>query len=120
MITDSSLPSHTIYAPKSPPAGNFSMLFIAWANGACQTDGSQYRNFLTEIASWGYVIAADGAPVANAAGQSKVQDSRDSIVWAMSGKAAKYGNIDTTKIATAGHSCGGLEAMSVGYRDARG
>jgi hypothetical protein len=35
----------------------------------------------------------------------------------MSGKAAKYGNIDTTKIATPGHNCGGLEAMSVGYHD---
>jgi hypothetical protein len=109
MITDSSLTSHTIYAPKTLPSGNLSMPFIAWANGACQTDGSYYRNFLTEIASWGYVIAADGAPsAAGAGGQSKVQDSRDSIVWATSGKAAKYGNIDTTKIVTAGHSCGGL------------
>jgi hypothetical protein len=119
MTTDSTLTSHTIYAPKTPPAGNLSMPFIAWANGACQTDGSLYRNFLTEIASWGYVIAADGAPSGGAGGQSKIQDSRDSIVWATSGKAAKYGNVDTTKIATAGHSCGGLEAMSTGYHDAR-
>jgi dienelactone hydrolase len=36
----------------------------------------------------------------------------------MSGKAAKYGNIDTSKIAIAGYSCGGLEAISTGYHNA--
>jgi hypothetical protein len=65
------------------------------------------------------VIAADGAPSAGAGGQSKVQDSRDSVDWAIKGGAAKYGTIDTTKIATAGHSCGGLEAMSTAYHDTR-
>jgi hypothetical protein len=119
MLADSGLPYHTIYAPKTPPAGNLSMPFISWANGACMTDGLQYRNLLTEIASHGYVIAADGPPTGSKGGQSKVQDSRDSIDWAMQGGAKKYGNIDTSKIASAGHSCGGLEAMSVGYHDAR-
>ena len=118
MTTDLGLAKHTIYAPKTPPAG-ISMPFISWANGACMTDGSQYRNLLTEIASWGYVIAANGSPSGGGSGQSKVQDSRDSIDWAMKGGAAKYGTIDTTKIASAGHSCGGLEAMSVAYHDAR-
>jgi hypothetical protein len=118
MLTDAGLPKHTIYAPKTPPA-NVSLPFISWANGACMTDGSQYRNFLTEIASYGYVIAADGPPTGSTGGQSKVQDSRDSIDWAMKGGAAKYGQIDTTKIASAGHSCGGLEAMSVAYHDTR-
>jgi hypothetical protein len=118
MLTDAGLPKHTIYAPKTPPV-NVSLPFISWANGACMTDGSQYRNFLTEIASYGYVIAADGPPTGSTGGQSKVQDSRDSIDWAMKGGAAKYGQIDTTKIASAGHSCGGLEAMSVAYHDTR-
>jgi hypothetical protein len=119
MLSDSSLPNHTIYAPKSPPTNNLSLPFISWANGGCATDGSQYRNLLTEIASHGYVIAADGPSKNAPAGQSKVQDSRDSIEWAMKGGAKKYGNVDTTKIASAGHSCGGLEAMSVGYHDTR-
>jgi hypothetical protein len=119
MLSDSSLPNHTIYAPKTPPKNNLSMPFITWGNGACATDGSQYRNLLTEIASHGYVIAADGPTTNPPAGQSKVQDSRDSIDWAMKGGAKKYGNVDTSKIASTGHSCGGLEAMSVGYHDAR-
>ncbi|KAH6667933.1 hypothetical protein B0J14DRAFT_567283 [Halenospora varia] len=120
MLSDSSLPNHTIYAPKTPPSGNVSMPFISWANGACMTDGSQYRNLLTEIASHGYIIAANGPPTSSKGGQSKVQDSRDTIDWAIKNSASsKYGNIDTSKIASAGHSCGGLEAMSVGYHDSR-
>ena len=119
MTTDSSLPSHTIYAPKTPPPGNLSMPFISWGEGGCSTDGSTYRNFLTEIASYGYVIAADGPATGGGSGQSKVQDQRDSINWAIKGSASKYGNVDTTRITSAGHSCGGLEAMSVGYHDSR-
>jgi hypothetical protein len=67
-IADSSLPSHIICAPKTPPGGNLSMRFIAWANGACQTDGNYYRNFLIEFVSWGHVISADRAPSAGAGG----------------------------------------------------
>ncbi|KAG4437293.1 hypothetical protein IFR05_007231 [Cadophora sp. M221] len=121
MTIDPNLPKHTIYAPKNPPVNNLSMPFISWGNGACMMDGSQYRNFLTEIASYGYVIAADGAPTGSSGtgSQSKVQDSRDSIDWAIEGGGGKYGVIDTTRIASAGHSCGGLEAMSVAYHDAR-
>lgn len=44
---------------------------------------------------------------------------RDSLDWAIAGKARKYGNVDTSMITTAGHSCGGLEAMSTAYHDDR-
>lgn len=118
MTTDPSLPNHTIYAPISTP--NVTMPFIAWGNGACQTDGAQYRNFLVEIASHGYVIAADGPPGGRGSGvQSMVTDMRESVDWAVNGGASTYGNVDTERIATAGHSCGGLEAMSTAYRDPR-
>jgi hypothetical protein len=122
MTSDPGLPNHTIYAPKTPPPGNLSMPFLSFGEGSCATDGSQYRNFLTEIASYGYVIAADGPPTGGSQGttvQSKVQDSRDSINWAIKGGAAKFGNIATTNITAMGHSCGGLEAMSVSYHDDR-
>jgi hypothetical protein len=33
----------------------------------------------------------------------------DGVDWVMKGSAAKYGDIDTSKIATAGQSCGGLQ-----------
>jgi hypothetical protein len=121
MTTDPTLPGHTIFAPKEAPAGNLTLPFIAWGNGACTLGAGQYENFLVEIASYGYVIAADGTPSGstNPQQQSKVQDMRDSLDWAVAGKAKKYGNVDTKDITTAGHSCGGLEAMSTAYHDDR-
>jgi hypothetical protein len=120
MLTDSTLPGHTIFAPKTPPANNFTVPFIAWGNGGCGLNAGEYERMLVEIASYGYVIAADGTPTgAGTSGQSKVQDMRNSLDWAFAGKAAKYGNIDLTKVTTAGHSCGGLEAMSNAYHDDR-
>lgn len=121
MIQDSSLPNHTIFAPKTPPAGNLSLPFIAWGNGACTLGAGTYENFLKEIASYGYVIAADGSPSGSSStsSQSTVQMMRDSVDWATAGKAAKYGNVDKSAITTAGHSCGGLEAYSTAYHDDR-
>ncbi|KAF1945088.1 hypothetical protein EJ02DRAFT_397213 [Clathrospora elynae] len=120
MTTDSTLPGHTIFAPKTPPAGNLSLPFIAWGNGACTLNAGDYENLLVEIASYGYVIAADGSPTGSGGSQqSKVQDMRDSLDWAFANKAKKYGNIDLTRVTTAGHSCGGLEAMSTAYHDNR-
>lgn len=54
VLTDPSLPGHSIYAPQTPPAGNVSLGFIAWANGGCaMSGGAEYRNFLLEMASHG-------------------------------------------------------------------
>jgi hypothetical protein len=143
IFEDPSIANHTIYAPKNPPPAGVKMPFIAWGNGGCALSSSAYDNMLTQIASHGYVIVADG-PRAGGTGQlgalqggsggnlaalgqllkgpppqSKVSDMRDSIDWAMAGTAAKYGSIDLEKIATAGHSCGGLEGYSTSYHDAR-
>ncbi|KAF3017745.1 hypothetical protein E8E14_005721 [Neopestalotiopsis sp. 37M] len=117
-MSDSSLPNHTIYAPKTPPV-NLSLPFISWGNGGCASSSSTYRNFLTEIASHGYVIAADGPASGAGTSQTKVQDQRDSLDWAFKGGADKYGTINLENVTTAGHSCGGLEAMSTAYHDER-
>ena len=122
MLTDPTLPRHTIFAPKTPPSGNLTLPFIAWGNGACGLNAGEYQRFLVEIASYGYIIAADGTPDGSGfqpGEQSKVQDMRNSLDWAFAGQANKYGNVDLTKVTTAGHSCGGLEAMSTAYHDER-
>ena len=121
MKTDPSLPGHTIYAPASPP--DVVMPILTWGNGACGTNphassnggfGAGYDAFLKEIASHGYVIAANG-PMGGS--QSKVKDHRASVTWAKSAAPKAYGKVDSTKIATMGHSCGGLEGMSVSYHN---
>jgi hypothetical protein len=127
-FTDASLPRHTLYAPKNPPKDQ-NLPFLAFGNGACGTNGAGYENFLLEIASHGYIIAADGEPQSGglltsfgagfspADGQSKVADMVESVDWALGAGADKFGRIDPERIATMGHSCGGLEAMSVAYHN---
>lgn len=96
------------------------MPILAWGNGGCATDPTSHKNLLIEIASYGYVIAADGiAGGRTGASQSMVSDMKASLDWAMAGGAAKYGSVNTSAIATMGHSCGGLEAMSTAYHDDR-
>jgi hypothetical protein len=107
---DTTIPNHTVYAPITKP--NVTMPIIVWDNGGCGTDPTQFANFLTEIASHGYVISAVGK-AGGLGRQSKVQDNRDSVEWAMKGGAAKYGKVDITNIIAAGQSCGGLSGKKL-------
>jgi dienelactone hydrolase len=59
MATDESLPAHVLYYPADFKHGR-KLAFIAWGNGACINAGNRFRSFLTEIASHGYLIAANG------------------------------------------------------------
>jgi dienelactone hydrolase len=110
-------------------------LFV-WGNGACGADGSGFSNFLTEIASHGFMVIASGAPkhpfgdtagkgpaalLASTSGdKTRAYQMTEAINWAFDGAAGgKLGAVDTSKIATAGQSCGGLEAYSAAYKDSR-
>jgi hypothetical protein len=104
---DPGLPNHTVYAPASPPKG-IKMPVMVFGNGGCINNGAMFANFLTEIASYGYVVIANGKT--SGLGQSKVSQMKESIDWVMIDGASKYGTIDKDKIVAAGQSCGGLEA----------
>lgn len=94
--------------------------------------GTMFADFLTEIASYGYLILSNGNPApkttatetapkggssnplagllgAMGSGMSKVQMLTESIDWVTKGSAAKFGEIDLAHLAAAGQSCGGLE-----------
>src|SRR4051812_47379815 len=59
MEQDSGLPTHTVYRPKDLSAFNGQKLpILAWGNGACANAGDSFRNFLTEIASHGFLAIA--------------------------------------------------------------
>jgi hypothetical protein len=59
--TEANLPHHTIYAPRDLSADG-PLPILAWANGGCRLNGSEYSPFLKEIASNGYLVIAIGAP----------------------------------------------------------
>jgi hypothetical protein len=109
---DASLPGHTIYAPKVPPPQSEKMPVIVWGNGFCMAVGTMFYNFLNELASYGFLIVANGKPNGGGAAKSNYNDLIKSVDWATTNPAAKkYGSIDTTKIIAAGQSCGGAEAV---------
>ena len=140
MEQDPGLRTHTIYRPKDLAGlGGQKLPVIAWGNGACVNNGSFYRNFLTEIASHGFLAVAIGPPQApQAAGNAGAQPAGrgaanagrgggpatkssqliDAIDWALAENGRKdspyYGKLDASKIAVMGHSCGGIQALAVG------
>jgi dienelactone hydrolase len=59
MATDAALPAHVLYYPADLKADG-KLPLVAWGNGACINAGNRFRIFLTEIASHGYVVAANG------------------------------------------------------------
>jgi acetyl esterase/lipase len=115
---DASLPNHTIYSPRSPPK-DVKLGVIVWGNGGCVSDATVAQNLLREIASQGFIVLANGLP--NGGGQqTKMKSMRDSLAWMEKGGAgSKFGQIDPSKVASMGHSCGGLESYAASYHDNR-
>ncbi|WP_089158207.1 cellulose binding domain-containing protein [Micromonospora sp. NBS 11-29] len=111
--TSTTLANHTIFRPQTLPSERLPI--VVWGNGGCSANGLSQGNFLREIASHGFLAIANGAP--NGSGSTNSQMLTQSIDWAVaenSRAGSKYYNrLDTTKIAVAGFSCGGLEAYAV-------
>jgi hypothetical protein len=63
---DQSLATHTIYRPANLTASKYPLL--VWGEGGCAKNGLTFPEYLSEIASYGFVIVADGPPVENAKG----------------------------------------------------
>jgi hypothetical protein len=59
-VSNSSIATHTIYRPKDLSAfGDKEKLpILAWGNGGCANSNSGHQNYLSEIASHGYLIVA--------------------------------------------------------------
>lgn len=120
MCTDASLTTHTIFRPKDLSAfGKKEKLpIIAWGNGACANSPWEHINFLSEVASHGFLVIAIGPmPQEGQRGGGRSTSSQliDAIDWAISQNNNKdselYGKIDISKIAVSGMSCGGLQTL---------
>ncbi len=59
MAVNSDLPAHVLYYPADVQTGA-KLPLVVWGNGACINAGNRFRSFLTEIASHGYLVAANG------------------------------------------------------------
>jgi hypothetical protein len=110
-FTDPSLPNETIYRPRSPPSGQ-KLPVLLWGNGACSANGLSNQALLTNIASYGYWVFASGCP--NCSGSTTSQQMKNALAFVSSHAGqGNYSTVDSSKIAAAGFSCGGVEAYDM-------
>jgi len=84
---------------------------LVWGNGGCSGDGTSNQRLLENIASYGYLAIASGAP--KGSGSTTAAMMTASIDWAVKNAGqGVYANVDPTKIMAAGFSCGGVEAYA--------
>lgn len=119
------LPGYTVYRPAGLTAGTGKAPVVAWSNGACAASNDSHLYFLTQVAAHGFVVIAYGAPDSHSSPGSTAQDERlaSAIDWAFSppgkGGPAYFNRLDPSRIATAGHSCGGIDALRTAANDDR-
>lgn len=116
----------TVFRPADPQAVGQPMPVVAFGNGACQhTDIGEVTPLLTLIASKGIVVvdtgSVDGSDNGVPSGQPIPSLLTDAITWA-EGEQNRADSplsqqLDLTRVATAGHSCGGLEALVAAQDD---
>ncbi len=119
------LPGMTIFRPRDlTPFGRSEPLpILLWGNGACANTTQEHKNFLSELASHGYVIVAigllDQIEERGEASRQKTEPSQllTGLDWILaenqSTESIYFGKVDATKIASMGMSCGGLQAIHV-------
>lgn len=128
------LPTHTLYRPADLSAlGDQQLPIVVWGNGACANAGNSFRAFLTELASYGYFIVANGPidpewpnsqqrPVIRPDGVRELPPPAtrssqliEAIDWAFAQASRRNGDfrgrLDTSEVAVMGMSCGGVQAL---------
>lgn len=122
METDPGLPEWTIYRPETFDEGPHPVL--AWAEGGCLKNGTLHGQWLLEVASWGYIVLADGIPVdANGAvegagmrsdqGGAAQSGALDWIIAENERPCSQYYHkVTVDKLAVAGQSCGGFMSLA--------
>jgi hypothetical protein len=113
----------TIYRPADLGGAEKYPIFV-WGNGGCSQNGLSNRAAMSEIASHGYFVIADGTPGRGGGGGMGMAQGDMTpmgvpligyIDWAIAengnSSGEYYQSLDTSKISSNGFSCGGLMAI---------
>ena len=122
-VKEASMPDFVVYRPKDmlhAHARCGAMPLLMFGNGGCMDTSIDYEKMLSEIASHGYVVVAIGEM------QDKKNDRKEGhtpsselkrgLEWMIAQSQTTgsdyYQNVDTSRIAAAGHSCGGAQVLA--------
>jgi len=137
MTDDAQLPGFTIYRPadvQTTARVEGPLPVVLFGNGGCARNSLGFANFLTDIASHGYLIVAVGAwsdgtteaddvwKLDDANHMLKIADARALVNTALgwlekeNGRSGSdyYQAVNTANVAAMGQSCGGLQALIMG------
>ena len=114
------LATHVIWRPADLSAfpSNDTLPVMTWGNGGCAIDATRYGDFLSTIASHGFLVISTVA----VEGQGRVRGTAENMIaafdWAdaengRSGSALD-GKIATDQMSAMGQSCGGFMSVSAG------
>ena len=117
------LPGFNVYRPAAAPKGA-KLPVIVWANGGCVRADATWTTLFERWARAGcFVVTVSQLPGAAATARSTPEDQAAALDWAVkenSSAASPYrGVLDTSRLAVAGNSCGGITALTVASRDRR-
>ena len=111
---DPNFNTHTIYRPVGVP---FKIPIVVWGNGGCSRNGTLFAEFLSEIASHGFLIVSDGSPEGSGVRLDSLQSPNgtaliEALDWVFDQNdracSPLYQKLDITNVAAMGQSCGGL------------
>lgn len=122
---DPTLPGMTLFRPRNlaPFGGERRLPVLLWANGACANTTQEHKNFLSEIASHGYIVLGigllDQIDERDETSRRPTRSSQllDALDWIQQRNEAAdsvyFGKIDASQVAAMGMSCGGLQAIEI-------
>lgn len=121
MTETEGLGEHTLLFPQDLSAfgADRQLPVLVWGNGACNNSPFEHIKFLSEIASYGYLVVATGyIPMTDEwyrGPMSKSSQQIESIDWVYAQnadpKSPFYQKIDVKNLCVAGMSCGGLQTL---------
>ena len=114
-------PAHTVYRPQHLETVPFDMPVVMWANGGCRRGNQEFHYFLTQLASFGYFVVANGDPnhpFTAAELHTLLQPDPAKLIsgldWALAVNADPqspyFKRLDGSRVVMMGQSCGGREA----------
>lgn len=113
-------PRHVVYRPEDLRAfpNEDQLPILIWGNGGCAMNSTNYRGFLTTVASHGFVAIATAVIEGEAQRRANAEDLRAGLDWVIAENEREgsplFGKIATDKVAVMGTSCGGYMSIELG------